>query len=85
MIRIAITAEGFEAIAATLPLGSVTVEAEANERGERVIWAWGRHGGSARRDAGAGRDLMDRARPSGRNAGHLRPNSARERARPVNA
>ena len=38
MIRIAITAEGFEAIAATLPLGSVTVEAEANERGERVIW-----------------------------------------------
>jgi hypothetical protein len=31
MIRIAITE-------ATLPLGSVAVEAEANERGERAVW-----------------------------------------------
>jgi hypothetical protein len=38
MIRIAITVEAFEAIAATLPLGSVGYEAEANERGERLIW-----------------------------------------------
>ena len=35
MIRIAITAEAFEAIAGTLPLGSVGYEVEANERGER--------------------------------------------------
>ena len=28
----------FDAIAATLPLGSVAYEAEANERGERLIW-----------------------------------------------
>ena len=38
MIRIAITVEAFEAIARTLPLGSVGYEAEANERGERSVW-----------------------------------------------
>ena len=38
MIKIAITTEAFEAIARTLPLGSVGYEAEANERGERLIW-----------------------------------------------
>jgi hypothetical protein len=38
MIKIAISAEAFEAIARTLPLGSVGYEAEANERGERLIW-----------------------------------------------
>ena len=38
MIKIAITVEAFEAIARTLPLGSVGYEAEANERGERLIW-----------------------------------------------
>jgi hypothetical protein len=38
MIRIAISAEAFEAIAATLPLGSVGYENETNERGERLIW-----------------------------------------------
>jgi hypothetical protein len=35
---IAITVEAFEAIARTLPLGSVAVAAEANERGERYVW-----------------------------------------------
>jgi hypothetical protein len=38
MIKIAITVEAFEAIASTLPLGSVGYENEANERGERLIW-----------------------------------------------
>ena len=38
MIRIAISAEAFEAIARTLPLGSMGFEAEANERGERYVW-----------------------------------------------
>jgi hypothetical protein len=38
MIRIAITVEAFDAIAATRALGSVAYEAEANERGERLIW-----------------------------------------------
>jgi hypothetical protein len=37
MVRIAITVEAFEAIARTLPVGSVAVEAEANERGERSV------------------------------------------------
>jgi hypothetical protein len=35
MIKIAITAAAYDAIARTLPLGSVGYEAEANERGER--------------------------------------------------
>jgi len=38
MIKIAITVEAFEAIARTLPLGSVGYEAEPNEHGERLIW-----------------------------------------------
>jgi hypothetical protein len=38
MIRIAITPAAFEAIAATLPLGSMGYENEINERGERLIW-----------------------------------------------
>jgi hypothetical protein len=38
MIRIAITPAAFEAIAATLPLGSVGFENATNEKGERAIW-----------------------------------------------
>ena len=38
MIRIAISPEAFDAIAATLPLGSVGYEKAVNERGERLIW-----------------------------------------------
>jgi hypothetical protein len=38
MIRIAISIEAFEAIARTLPLGSVGYENETNERGERLVW-----------------------------------------------
>ena len=38
MIKIAITAAAYDAICATLPLGSVGYEAEADERGERLIW-----------------------------------------------
>jgi hypothetical protein len=38
MIRIAITQAAYDTISATLPLGSVGYEAEANERGERLIW-----------------------------------------------
>ena len=39
MIRIAISQAAFDAIARTLPLGSVAVEAEANERGS-VLSGW---------------------------------------------
>jgi hypothetical protein len=38
MIRIAITQAAFEAVASTLPLGSVGYENHVNERGERYVW-----------------------------------------------
>ena len=38
MIRIAVSAAAFEAMKATLPLGSVAYEANVNARGEREIW-----------------------------------------------
>ena len=38
MIRIAITAEAFAALADTMPLGSVIVEPAVNEWGDREIW-----------------------------------------------
>ncbi len=38
MIRIAIRPAAFDAIAATLALGSVGYENATNERGERYVW-----------------------------------------------
>jgi hypothetical protein len=38
MVRIAITQAAFDAIASTMPLGSVGYENEVNEKGERLIW-----------------------------------------------
>jgi hypothetical protein len=38
MIRIAINVEAFEAIAWTLPLGSVGYEHKTNEKAERYVW-----------------------------------------------
>jgi hypothetical protein len=38
VIRIAITEAAFDAIAATLPLGTVSFENKTNERGERLVW-----------------------------------------------
>jgi hypothetical protein len=38
MVRIAISVEAFEAIARTLPLGSVGYENATNDRSERLIW-----------------------------------------------
>jgi hypothetical protein len=38
MIRIAITAAAFDAIAKTPPLGTVAVEPQTGDRGERLIW-----------------------------------------------
>ena len=55
MIRIAITPAAFEAIAATLPLGSIGYEAEPNAKGERLIWLEEAVVDlAARRDRGAG-------------------------------
>jgi hypothetical protein len=38
MIRIAISQAAFDAIVATMPLGSVGDENQTNEKGERLIW-----------------------------------------------
>lgn len=38
MIRIAISHAAYDAICATLPLGSVAIEPDVNERGERTVW-----------------------------------------------
>ncbi len=38
MVRIAITQRPMTLSSATLPLGSVGYEGEANERGERRVW-----------------------------------------------
>lgn len=38
LIHIAITPEAFDAICATLPLGSVMYEAESNAKGDRLVW-----------------------------------------------
>ena len=38
MIRIAISQSAFEAIARTLPLGSVSFENKIDEYGQRLIW-----------------------------------------------
>jgi hypothetical protein len=38
MVRISVSPAAFTAITATLPLGSVSFEGEASEKGERPIW-----------------------------------------------
>jgi hypothetical protein len=38
LIRIAITPAAYEAIERTLALGTVAVEPQVNEKGERLIW-----------------------------------------------
>jgi hypothetical protein len=38
MTRIAISVEAYEALIATLPLGTVAYEPEPNAKGERLIW-----------------------------------------------
>jgi hypothetical protein len=60
MIRIAITAEAFEAIVATLPLGSVGFEPEGNMKSEQLIWLEARVLDSSRRLARARRELQRR-------------------------
>jgi hypothetical protein len=65
MISIAISVEAFEATTRTLPLGSVGYGAEANKRGERLIWLEEHDGESARRDARTERELQRRDHPAG--------------------
>jgi hypothetical protein len=63
MIKIAISVEAFEAIARTLPLGSVAVEPYYNERGERVVWleeVWVDRLGAMRRPSESYSDVIMR-------------------------
>jgi hypothetical protein len=56
MIRVAITEAAYDAICATLPLGSLAVEPEASERGERT---WRRSGSTGSAMRGPGEDYSD--------------------------
>jgi hypothetical protein len=38
MVRISISQAAFDAVAATLPLGSMAFEPELNAKGERLVW-----------------------------------------------
>jgi hypothetical protein len=57
MIRIAISQAAFDAIAATLPLGSVSYENALNQRGERYSVAAAQRGGSVQGAAPTRRGL----------------------------
>jgi hypothetical protein len=72
-MSIAITQAAYDAICATLPLGSVGYEAEANERGERVIWLEDAMADRLLRDAGAGRGLFGGHPAGGGPGGRMRP------------
>ena len=58
MVRIAISQAAFDAIAATLPLGSVGYENKTNERGERSC-GWQGGGRPARSLRGPGESYSD--------------------------
>ena len=53
VVRIAISAEAFAAISATLPLGSVSYENKTNDRGERYVWLETPRPGAAKPDHSA--------------------------------
>jgi hypothetical protein len=61
MIRIAITVEAFEAIARTLPLDSVAVQADPTEQGQRHVWleeVWVNRLGAMRRPGESYSDVI---------------------------
>jgi hypothetical protein len=70
MIRISITVEAFDAIAATMPLGNVGCDAEVTAKGERMIWVECIWADKARRDARTGRGPQ-RDDPAARDGGRL--------------
>ena len=66
MIRIAISQAAFDAIAATLSLGSVGYENATNERGERLIWLDRDMVARLKALRGPGRELQRRDLAAGR-------------------
>ena len=73
MIRIAITQAAFDAIPATLPLGSVSYDNAVNERGEYYVWLPPNVVDRLRAQRGPGRELQRRHPPAGRRS---KPNRA---------
>jgi len=59
MVPIAISSAAYDAICATLPLGSAAVEPYFNERGERTVWLEAAHGRER-----VGRSLAEALRPA---------------------
>ena len=59
VVRISITSAAFEAIAQTLPLGSVGYENKTNERCERLIWLEPHVVGRLRAMRGSGESYSD--------------------------
>ena len=61
MIKIAISVEPFEAIARTLPLESVAVQADPTEQGQRHVWleeVWVNRLGATRRPGESYSDVI---------------------------
>jgi hypothetical protein len=59
MIRVVIAVEAFEAIARTLPLGSLAYEPEPNAKGERSVWIDGRQADKLAAMRGQGESYSD--------------------------
>ena len=68
-MRIAITAAAYHAVCATLPLGSVSYEADANERG--LIWLEASMADRLRAMRRPGRELFGRPSPARRDGGRV--------------
>ena len=71
MIRIAISIEAFEAIARTLPVGSVGYEVDADEHSQRAVWleeVWVDRLGAMR---GSGESLSDVILRLASDSGHV--------------
>ncbi len=69
MIRIAISPAAYDAICATLPLGSVACEPQLNDCGERLIWleqTWVNRLGAMRRQRESYSDVILRLVEMGR-------------------
>jgi hypothetical protein len=59
LVRIAISAEAFEAIAKTLTLVSVSYENASNEKGERYVWLDAKVVNQLRAPRGPGESFSD--------------------------
>jgi hypothetical protein len=80
MIRLAITAEAFEAIRAPLPIGSVVYETQRTAKGGYLIWIEQRAMDRVTAERRRGEDLRDAIIPAGRDEAMIRPHRIGARA-----